>query len=115
MACPSRLAQLSRYRHKTALTAAAAAVLGASGWYSNEEKEEQCNSLSTKAHLHSLLPPQRIWPSYLSSTLCEAPKADAVEKTEKIVKPKSSDPTDYAGGGHLGDVSQDENLVCMYY
>jgi hypothetical protein len=120
------LAQLSRLPPKTAVTAAATVLVGAGFYSSSKECDRRRSTTSTSVHLprgrahidtkhYALLPPRPSWSS-LGITRCEAPAADVKleNKQEATNKPKSSDPTDYAGGaGHLGtSASQDEGLVC---
>ena len=92
------LARLSRPSHKTALAATATALLGTTAGlcYVKNEREDPSELVLRRQ-------------SSLNVTKCESTAGNAVTKMDRV-KPKSSDPTDYAGGsGNLNTVSNDED------
>ena len=92
------IAQISRPWNKRALTASATALAAtaASLCYVKNEREDP-----------SALVLRR--PSSLNVARCESITGNAVTKMDTM-KPKSSDPTDYAGGSRsLNTVSNDED------
>lgn len=96
---PAASAATARLASKTGLAAATTALVGA--FYSTLNSSSDDTISKKSAHLvncYALLPPPR---SSFHTAKCEAPKlseAGNVIRDQQEQKPKSSDPTDYAGG-----------------
>jgi hypothetical protein len=95
---PAASAATARLASKTGLAAATTALVGA--FYSSLNSSSDDTISKKSGHLvncYALLPPPR---SSFHTAKCEAPKRSEAGNVirDQEEKPKSSDPTDYAGG-----------------